>query len=110
MSIAEIQKQIEYYLGDQNLARDEFFRDMIAANKEGYIEITAILKCNKIKSLGVTKAAQIVAALTESKAVEVSADGLKIRRTGNASLPTKLEASKKREVKAEEKKISTEAD
>ena len=29
MSKAEIQKQVEYYMGDVNLSKDEFFRDLI---------------------------------------------------------------------------------
>lgn len=105
MSIEEIKKQVEYYMGDLNLARDEFFRDMITSNTDGYVEIAAILKCNKIKHLGVNKATQVIAALVDSKEVEVSKDKLKIRRTGNASLPEKKEALKKRDVKAEEKKV-----
>ena len=108
MSTAEIKKQVEYYFGDTNLARDEFFRDMIKSGKDGYIEIGAILKCNKIKHLGVNKASQVVAALKGSQAVEVSKDGLKIRRTGNASLPDKVDTPvKKRDAKAEEKKAAT---
>ena len=43
-----------------------------------------------------------------SQAVEVSKDGLKIRRTGNASLPDKVDTPvKKRDAKAEEKKAAT---
>jgi len=108
MSIEEIKKQVEYYLGDLNLSKDEFFRDMISSNKDGYMDISSVLKCNKIKHLGVNKPAQIVAALKDSQSVEVSKDGLKIRRTGNASLPAKVDVPlKKRDAKAEEKKVAT---
>lgn len=55
MTTAEIQKQVEYYLGDLNLAKDDFFRELIEANSDGYIDISVILKCNKVKKLGVNK-------------------------------------------------------
>jgi hypothetical protein len=29
MSNAELLKQMEYYLGDENLSKDDFFRDLI---------------------------------------------------------------------------------
>jgi len=53
MTTAEIKKQVEYYLGDANLAIDEFFRDIISQNKEGWMDIAVMLKCNKVKKLGV---------------------------------------------------------
>lgn len=54
MSNLEIKKQIEYYLGDENLAKDDFFRDLILKNqKTGYINISVFLNCNKIKKLSV---------------------------------------------------------
>ena len=56
MSTADIKKQVEYYLGDSNLAVDDFFRDIISQNKDGFIDIAVILKCNKIKKLGVNAA------------------------------------------------------
>lgn len=104
MTTADIKKQVEYYLSDANLEKDEFFRELISQNKDGYIDISAVLKCNKIKKLGVNKVAQIVTALRDSKEVEVSANNQQIRRTGNAPLPTKTGTLKKRDAKAEEKK------
>lgn len=106
---AEIVKQVEFYLGDLNLAKDDFFRDLITSSQDGYIEIAYVLKCNKIKKLGVNKAQQIALACKNSQAVEISADGNKIRRTGNASLPTKTESTKKRDVKADEKRVTRQA-
>jgi len=35
------------------LSRDEFFRELIETNKEGYLPFDNILKCNKIKKMGV---------------------------------------------------------
>lgn len=104
---AEIQKQVEYYLGDENLKKDEFFRDLISSSKDGYIDIAVVLKCNKIKKLGVNKAQQIATACKGSQALEFNPDGTKVRRTGNASLPEKVE-TKKRDAKANEKAAAKE--
>jgi hypothetical protein len=86
-------------MGDANLAKDEFFRDEIAKNKEGYVDIALILKCNKIKKLGVNKAKQVLTACGESALVEFSKDGLRIRRKGNNTLPEKTGTLKKRDAK-----------
>jgi len=56
MSNADIKKQVEYYLGDANLAVDDFFRDIISQNKDGFLDLGVILKCNKVKKLGVNSA------------------------------------------------------
>jgi hypothetical protein len=40
ISNAEIKKQMEYYLSDGNLAKDDFFRGKIESNKTGYIQIS----------------------------------------------------------------------
>ena len=32
--IAEVRKQLEYYMSDENLKRDEFFHDMISKSDE----------------------------------------------------------------------------
>jgi len=106
---AEIQKQVEYYLGDLNLQKDDFFRDLIESSKDGYVDIAYILKCNKIKKLGVNKAAQVVTACKASKDVEFSADGNKVRRTENKALPEKTESKKKRDAKADDKKAAKDA-
>lgn len=47
--------------------------------------------------------------MRDSKAIEVSKDNKKIRRTGNAPLPTKTGTLKKREVKANEKQATKDA-
>ena len=54
MSTAEIKKQVEYYMGDLNLSKDDFFRDLIQKDKDGYLPFSAILKCNKVKKMGIT--------------------------------------------------------
>jgi lupus La protein len=85
----EIQKQMEYYLGDKNLARDEFFRDKISASKVGFVDLSLFQNCNKIKAMGITNK-DIADSLKESKALEVSKDGKMVRRAEGLELPAKL--------------------
>jgi hypothetical protein len=53
MTDAEIKKQVEYYMSDINLSKDDFFRTQIKSNKDGYLNFECILKCNKVKKMGV---------------------------------------------------------
>ena len=96
---ADIKKQVEYYLGDKNLGRDDFFRDKITASKSGYIDLKLFLNCNKIKNMGIN-IQQIIDACSDSKEVEISKDKKMIRRTGNKELPAKTGSIRKRDVKA----------
>jgi hypothetical protein len=95
---AAIQKQIEYYLSDANLARDKFFREQIATDKDGWVSIAHFLNCNKVKSMGISSE-QIGNACGDSEAVEVNADKTKIRRKNNPPLP-ELNTDRKRDAKA----------
>ena len=75
----EIQKQMEYYLSDKNLARDDFFRDKITASKVGFVDLALFQNCNKIKSMSITSK-DIAESLKESKALEISKDGKMVKR------------------------------
>lgn len=88
---------MEWYLSDVNLARDKFFNDKIRESAEGWLDLTFILACNKIKTLGVT-AEEITAAIKDSVSIET--DGKRVRRKGGKAVP---ELSKKREAKASDK-------
>jgi hypothetical protein len=35
-----IKEQIEYYLSDKNLKKDNFFHNLITGNKEGWIDVS----------------------------------------------------------------------
>ena len=72
--LAETKKQIEYYLGDMNLAKDEFFREKIQGNPDGYLDFTYILQCNKVKKMELT-VEKIREAIKDSEVLEVSKDG-----------------------------------
>jgi hypothetical protein len=103
MSKADIKKQMEYYLGDANLSKDDFFREKIQSGKDGYVELEVFQKCNNIKKLNL-KIEDIVAACADSKLLEVSKDKKMIRRVGNKELPEKTGSLKKRDTKANAKK------
>jgi len=101
-SKAEIQKQIEYYLGDSNLAKDDFFRDKIKEHKDGYVKFEVFLNCNKIKKMGldITKMKEACVGSTD---VELSKDGVMVRRIDNKELPAQTGTTKKRDAKAQSK-------
>jgi len=86
---AVVKKQVEYYLSDENLRHDRFFSEKIAGDKEGWLEMSLILSCNKMKAIRATKE-DVISALKDSK-LELKEDRTAIRRPGNAALP-KLEA------------------
>ena len=73
MSLADIKKQVEYYLSDQNLAQDELFHKTLTEN--GTLKIDLILKCNKIKKLNATQES-IKEAIKDSTEVEVNDDSI----------------------------------
>jgi len=85
---AVIRKQVEYYLSDENLRGDKFFNEKIASNEEGWLEMSLILSCNKMKAMRASFE-DVVAALKDSK-LELKDGGSAVRRPGNAPLP-KLE-------------------
>jgi len=69
------------------LQKDDFFRTQIKSNKDGYLNFECILKCNKVKKMGVLTSAQLSEACTDSKLVEMSKDMKSVRRTANKALP-----------------------
>ena len=100
-SAASIKKQIEYYLSDQNLSRDKFFREQIQTDKEGWVSIAHFLNCNKVKQMGISSE-KIAESCEDSTELEVSDDKGKIRRKGNKELP-ELNTDRKRDAKAASK-------
>lgn len=101
---ADIKKQMEYYLGDLNLSKDDFFRDKIMEDKaDGYVDLEVFQKCNAIKKMNLT-IDDIAKACADSKTLELSKDKKKIRRAANQALPEKTGTLKKRDNKAQAKK------
>lgn len=91
----KIIRQVEHYFGDFNLPRDKFLQEEVKID-DGWVTLEAMSKFNRLAELS-TDAAVIVAALKMSKSglIEVSEDGLKIRRDPKIPLPEKTEESRK---------------
>jgi len=66
---AKIREQVEFYLSDKNLKGDKFFHNKISADKEGWIDVSFIMNCNKIKKL-TTDMDEVIGAIKESTEVE----------------------------------------
>jgi lupus La protein len=81
----KIVKQVEYYFGDINLPRDKFLQEEMKKDN-GWIELTTMLKCNRLAQL-TTDTEKIATALQPSELIDVSDDKLKIRRSPDAPLP-----------------------
>eukprot|EP00928_Gymnodinium_smaydae_P046665 TRINITY_DN310_c0_g1_i10.p1 TRINITY_DN310_c0_g1~~TRINITY_DN310_c0_g1_i10.p1 ORF type:complete len:421 (+),score=107.40 TRINITY_DN310_c0_g1_i10:73-1263(+) len=81
-----LRKQVEYYLSDENLKHDKFFHEKISSDPEGWLEVSLIITCNKMKAMNATKE-DVLAALKESK-LELKDEGASVRRPGNCPLPT----------------------
>ncbi|XP_062870841.1 la-related protein 6-like [Trichomycterus rosablanca] len=77
--IKKMVSQIEYYLSDENLAKDAFLLKHVRRNKMGYINIKLLTSFKKIKHM--TKDWRVTAyALRYSLKLEVNEEGTKVRR------------------------------
>lgn len=86
-SEAAIIRQLEYYFGDANLAKDKFMKDQISKD-EGWVPLDVLLTFKRLKSLSDDKKV-IVDAISKSEEglVEVSEDREKLRRHPERPLP-----------------------
>lgn len=64
-----LQRQVEYYLSDENLSSDTFFHDKISADPDGWLDAEHILGCPKVQKMGATEA-DIESALMDSSELE----------------------------------------
>lgn len=76
----KIVKQVEFYFSDSNFPKDKFLRTEAAKDPNGYVLISVIASFKRMKELS-TDVNAITDALKTSGKLEVSEDGLKIRRT-----------------------------
>ena len=77
---AKIMKQVEFYFSDYNMPRDRFLQEEAKKNEEGWIALSVIASFKRMQVL-TNDVAIIAEALKSSEFVEVSADGLSVRRT-----------------------------
>jgi hypothetical protein len=46
-----MQKQIEFYMSDENLKSDNFFHNLISSNKDHLVAINVLLNCKRIQKM-----------------------------------------------------------
>ncbi|XP_054707541.1 la protein homolog [Uloborus diversus] len=84
---AKIIRQVEYYFGNYNLARDKFLGELVKQD-DGWVPMETMIKFKRLKSLS-EDFEVITTALKKSpnQLLEVSEDGSKIRRMLEKPLP-----------------------
>lgn len=83
----KIVSQVEFYLSDDNLAKDAFLLKHVRRNKEGFVNLKLITSFKKVKTL--TKDYRVVAeALEKSTELSLNSEKTKVRR--NAPLSSDL--------------------
>uniref|UniRef100_A0AAG5DM31 Lupus La protein n=1 Tax=Anopheles atroparvus TaxID=41427 RepID=A0AAG5DM31_ANOAO len=94
-SEAAIIRQLEYYFGDANLAKDKFLKDQITKD-DGWVPLDVLLTFKRLKTLSEDKKV-IVDAISKSEEglVEVSEDREKLRRHPERPLPELNEETRK---------------
>ncbi|XP_032830213.1 la-related protein 7 [Petromyzon marinus] len=78
--LSEIRRQIEFWFGDTNLHKDKFLRQVVDASPDGFVPLSVLMSFNRMKTLS-TDINIIRRAVSTSTQLEVSSDGLKIRRS-----------------------------
>lgn len=92
---ASIIRQLEYYFGDANLARDKFLLEQISKD-EGWVPLDVLLTFKRLKSLSEDK--KVIADAIEKSdegLVEVSEDRTKLRRHPERPVPEQNEETRK---------------
>lgn len=82
-SSPQVRKQVEFWFDDENISSDDFLRSLIEKDPEGWVDLSVVCGFRKLVSLGATAADVRGALLSQqppSDVVEVSADGLRLRR------------------------------
>ncbi|CAI2738452.1 unnamed protein product [Dicrocoelium dendriticum] len=78
-SLNQIKLQCEFYFSDANILKDQFMLNQVKSSKDGWVNLGIIEKFKKVQKL--TKSHDvIIRALANSEKLEVSEDGLMIRR------------------------------
>lgn len=91
--LPELKKQLEYYLSDANLSRDQFFYSKIQETDDGFIALDSFEKCNNVKKLNASLG-NIIDAIKQSSELELNESQTAVRRAGNRELP-EFKAQKK---------------
>ena len=87
----EIRQQVEYYLSDKALRRDDFYRSKILASNDGWFSMDYIMTAPRIKNMK-AEIKLVANAMQTSQSVETKQEGennFLIRRKNNKALPKK---------------------
>ena len=77
--LAEMTKQIEFYMSDQNLKTDKFFHNLISSSKDQFIPLNILLNCNKIQKMRPSMR-DLEQAVQDSTFLDLSPDKTSFRR------------------------------
>ncbi|CAE8632528.1 unnamed protein product, partial [Polarella glacialis] len=77
--LERVTKQLDFYFSDSNLRRDRFMRKTVEEGG-GYIDLSELLRFNRIQAMQCRDVSQLAAAIQKSEILELSEDGLKVRR------------------------------
>ncbi|CUG89981.1 LA RNA-binding protein, putative [Bodo saltans] len=76
---AKLQKQVEFYFSDVNIAKDVFLKAKMAESAEGFIPLAVLLTFNRVNA--VTKDAKVLAeSIKASPLLVVDEENLQVRR------------------------------
>uniref|UniRef100_A0A182QIZ7 Lupus La protein n=1 Tax=Anopheles farauti TaxID=69004 RepID=A0A182QIZ7_9DIPT len=85
---AAIIRQLEYYFGDANMAKDKFMKDQIAKEEGGWVPLDVLLTFKRLKALSEDKKVIVDAiAKSDEGLIEISEDREKLRRHPERPLP-----------------------
>lgn len=93
--VLDIKTQMEYYLSDENLKKDNFFSEKISSDPNGYVDLDLFLKCNKIIKAKWTKD-DLIQGIKLSTIIELDDKSSRVRRKNNPPLPELTMLNKKR--------------
>ena len=78
---AAVLKQVEFYFSDRNFAKDKFLKEETSKSPEQWVNISILATFNRMKVLVPSLDLKVIAdAVKASAEVEVSEDGVKVRR------------------------------
>ena len=92
---------LEYYLSDENLSHDSYLREKISQDPNGYVELSAFLNYDEIKSKEWSRN-DLRKSVELSNIIEIDDYGEKVRRKGNKKLPELQLLNQKKEIEQEE--------
>eukprot|EP00927_Polykrikos_kofoidii_P070777 TRINITY_DN67162_c0_g1_i1.p1 TRINITY_DN67162_c0_g1~~TRINITY_DN67162_c0_g1_i1.p1 ORF type:complete len:642 (-),score=109.64 TRINITY_DN67162_c0_g1_i1:81-2006(-) len=76
----KVREQVEFYFGDANLRTDKFMRRKIAEDDGGFVDLSVLLKFNRLKALKCKCIPQLAQALQTSTFLELNKEETRVRR------------------------------